>query len=295
MAEDALIVGAAAPAGTRRIRSAAVLDSIWVLLVAGVVVVSSFFALIDLPNRYLRTQDAPLRVYVVVVPAVAVALAVAAIIRRSVPLAAVATGTLVPAVALCGSLGASLFLDAASPFTDAGVPLAVAAALLGIVMVIRWFVYATPPVPGVEPRPTELLRRGLLTTGLVLTANVVIAALADDPTWSASFVVSTACLLLAPLVVLAAAAVCSVSSNLVAAGACAAQAVAVVVATLDDGGIEIDSTLALRTGVIGLIALVVGAGVAIAGADRAVIGDEPTVELLDADDPDWRWSVDDDL
>ena len=34
MADDALIAGAAAPAGTRRIRSAPVLDAIWVLLVA---------------------------------------------------------------------------------------------------------------------------------------------------------------------------------------------------------------------------------------------------------------------
>ena len=296
MGEDALVAGAAAPAGRRRIRSAAVLDAIWALVVAVAVCASSFFALIDLPDSSLLTRDAPLRVYVIALPAAVAVVAVLAIIRGSTLLAAAATGMLVPAVALCGPLGGSLFLDAASPFTDAGVPFAVGAALLGIVMIVRWFVYLTPPVPGVEARPTQLLNRVLLAVGLVLVANVVVDALADEPTWSASFVVATTFMLLTPLVVLAAAAARSVASNIVAAASCVAQAVAVVVVTIDDGDVEISSTFALRTGVIGVIALVLGAGVAVVGTRQTELDDVPTAAFGVADDDaDWRWSVDDDL
>jgi hypothetical protein len=293
MADDALIAGAAAPAGTRWIRSGPVLDATWALLVAVAIAVSSSFALIDLPTSSLRTQEAPLRVYVVAVPAVAAILAIAAIVRRSAGLAAAATGTLVPAVALSGSLGSSLFLDDASPFTDVGVPLAVGSALLGIAMFVRWFVYLTPVAIGVDPRPSRLPAHGLLGVGVLLVGNVVVVALLDAPTWSAAFVVSTACMLLGPIVVLAAALARSVESNVLAVAACAAQSVAVVFATLDDGGVEIDSTLALRTGVVGVIALVVGAGIAIVGADRAVVDDTPSTDEID--DPDWRWSADDDV
>lgn len=293
MADDALIAGAAAPAGTRWIRSVPVLDAIWALLVAVAITVSSSFALIDLTNNSLRTQDAPLRVYVLGVPAVAAIIAIIAIVRRSSGLAAAATGALVPAVALSGSLGSSLFLDDASPFTDVGVPLAVGSALLGIAMFVRWFVYMTPVVTGVDPRPSMVAARGLLVVGLLLVGNVMVVALLDGPTWSAAFVVSTACMLLGPFVVVASALARSVESNVLAVAACAAQAVAVVFATLDDGGVEIDSTLALRTGVVGVIGLVVGAGIAIVGADRAAIDDPPTTD--DLDDPDWRWSADDDV
>jgi hypothetical protein len=295
MAEDALIAGAAAPTGTRLIRSAAVLDATWAAVVAAVLVASSFVPLIDLPNALLRTRDAPLRVYVLVGPLVAVAIAVLALLRRSMLLAAVATGVLVPAVALCGSLAGALFFDAASPFTDAGVPVALGAASLGIVMIVRWFVYLATPLTGVERRPTSRWARALLLVGMVLVVNVVVGALGDDPTWSASFFAATGFMLLAPLVVLAAAVARAVAASVVAATACIAQVVSVTVAMLDDGDVALASTLALRTGIVGLIALPVGAAVAIIGAREAEIEVEVPGDELDADDADWRWTVDEDL
>jgi hypothetical protein len=295
MAEDALIAGAAAPAGTRLIRSASVLDAAWVMVVAGVLVASSFVPLIDLPNAFLRTRDAPLRVYVFVVPLIAVVVAVLALVRRSTLLAAVATGIVVPAAALSGSLAGALFFDAASPFTDAGVPVALGAGLLGVVMIVRWFVYLASPLPGVESRPTSTWARGLAGVGLVLVVNVVVGALGDDPTWSASFVAATGFMLLAPLVVVAAAVARAVAASAVAAAACLAQFVAVVVATVDDGDVGVASTFALRTGVVGLIALPVGAVVAIVGARVGEIDAQLPGDELVADDADWRWAVDDDL
>ena len=72
MAEDALIAGAAAPAGTRWIRSAPVLDSIWAIAVAALIIASSFFALVDVENPLFRTGAAPLRVYALGLPILAV-------------------------------------------------------------------------------------------------------------------------------------------------------------------------------------------------------------------------------
>jgi hypothetical protein len=294
MADDALIAGAAAPAGTRLIRSASVLDSVWAAVVASALFASSFYPLIDLPGSYLRTVDAPLRVYVVLVPVVAFVVAFVALIRRSVLLAAVATGVLVPGVALCGSLGGALFFDAASPFTDAGVPLAVGAAVIGVVMLIRWFVYHPAPLLGVEPRPTSRSSRVLLGVGLVLVVNVTVKALRDDPAWSLSFVVATAFMLLGPAVVVAAAAARAIAAFAVAAAACFAQIVAVLIARFDDGQIDIDGVLALRTGVVGLIVSAIAAAVAIGGAVMAEIEPDEGEGASD-DDADWRWSVDDDL
>lgn len=293
MADDGLIAGAAAPGGTRHIRSASALDAIWAATVAGAVIVSSFFPLVDLPNTYLRTRDAPLRVYVVIVPVVASAVAIVALVRRSTLLAAVATGIVVPALALCGSLGGALFFDAASPFTDAGVPLAVGAAVLGVIMLIRWFVYHPLPLLGVEPRPTIVSARPLLVVGLALAGNVVVGAALDDASWSLSFVVATLFMLLTPLVVITSAFVRTVAANALAAAACLAQVVAVLVARFDDGEVGIGSTLALRTGALGLVALAAAAAVAILGAVNAVVETDPDAGVASDDDADWRWTVDD--
>jgi len=292
MADDGLIAGAAAPAGTRRIRSVATLDAIWVILVGIAVVVSSFFPLIDLPDSYLRTSDAPLRVWVVVLPVIALVVAVVALVRRSTLLAAVATGTLVPAVALCGSLGGALFFDAASPFTDAGAPLAVGAGVLGAMMLIRWFVYHPLSLVDVEPRPTIAASRGLLALGLVFVVNVVVDALADDVAWSMSFVVATSFMLLTPLVVVAAALVRKVNAQAVAGAACVAQLIAVVVARVTDD-LEVGSTLSLRTGAVGLVALAVAAAVAGVGAATAAVDAEPDAPVEFDDDAAWRWTADD--
>ena len=266
------------------------LDAIWVAIVAAAIVVSSFFPLIDLPDSYLRTRDAPLSVWVVFLPVVAFVVAVVALVQRSTPLAAVATGVLVPAVALCGSLGGALFFDAVSPFTDAGVPLAVGAAVLGVIMLIRWFVYHPLPLLDVEPRPTVPAARSLLVVGLVLVTNVVVGALVDDPSWSMSFVVATMFMLLTPLVVVTTALVRAVTGLAVAAAACVGQVVAVVVAwVVDDVGVG--STLSLRTGVVGLGGLAVATGIATVGAVTAVVP-SGTAARAD-DDAAWRWAADD--
>jgi hypothetical protein len=48
--------------------------------------------------------------------------------------------------------------------------------------------------------------------------------------------------------------------------------------------------------VIGVIALVLGAGVAVVGTRQTELDDVPTAAAGVADDDaDWRWSVDDDL
>jgi hypothetical protein len=295
MAEDALIAGAAAPAGTRRIRSAPVLDSIWSLVVAAAIVLSSFFPLVDVDSPLFRTGEPPLRVYALGLPVLALIVVIAAVVRRSAVLAAVASGILVPSIALLGSLAGALFFDAGSPFTDAGTPLSLGCAAVGVIMLIRWFVYHTVPILGVEPRPTLLSARVLLGVGLALVANVVVDALRDDPRWSASFVVATMFMLLTPLVVVASAAVRTVAANALAAGAAWAQTVAVLVAMLDGEDLDITSVFTLRTGVVGVIALVAAGCVAVFGAVTAVVESDAVVDGASDDDTNWRWDVDDDL
>jgi hypothetical protein len=295
MAEDALIAGAAAPAGTRWIRSAPVLDSIWSLIVAGLIILSSFFPLVDVDNPLFRTSEAPLRVYALGMPILAVIVTVVAVVRRSAVLAAVSSGILVPSIALLGSLSGTLFFDAASPFTDAGTPVALGCAALGVIMLIRWFVYHPVPRSGVELRPTTLSARVLLGIGFVLVANVVIAALRDNPRWSASFVVATMFMLLAPLVVVASAAVRTVAGNALAAGASSAQIVAVSVAMLEGDDVDVTSVFALRTGVVGLVALGAATAVAVFGAITAAVEPDSASDIASDDDAAWRWDVDDDL
>ena len=159
MAEDALITGAAAPAGNRWIRSAPVLDSIWAIAVAALIIASSFFALVDVENPLFRTGAAPLRVYALWLPVLAVLIAVFAAAQRSVMPAAVASGILVPSIALLGSLAGALFFDSVSPFTDAGTPLSLGCAAVGVAMLLRWFVYQPVPERGVESRPTMMSAR----------------------------------------------------------------------------------------------------------------------------------------
>ncbi len=293
MAEDALIAGAAAPAGTRWIRSASVLDSIWAMVVAGLIIVSSFFALVDVENPLFRTGEAPLRIYALGLPTLAMIVAVVAAARRSAVSAAVASGMLVPSVALLGSLAGALFFDSVSPFTDAGTPLSLGCAAVGIVMLIRWFVYAPVPLSGVESRPTRLSARVLLGIGTVLVANVAVAAFRDNPQWSASFVVATTFMLLTPLVVVASATVRTVAANALAASAAAAQIVAVVVVMVDGDDVGITSVFALRTGVFGLVALGAAVVAAVFASVTAVVGSDSARDFAADDDASWRWDVDD--
>ena len=292
MAEDALIAGAAAPAGTRWIRSAPVLDSIWALIVAGAIGLSSFFPLAD---ALFRTGEAPLRVYAVGLPVLALIVIVAAVVRRSGVLAAVASGLLVPPIALLGSLAGALFFDSVSPFTDAGTPVSLGCAGVGVIMLIRWFVYHPVPISGVDARPTLVSARVLLGIGVALVANVVIDAFGDDPQWSASFIVATMFMLLTPLVVIASAAARTIAGNALAAGAAAAQVVAVAVVMLDGDGVGVTSVLALRTGIVGLVGLTAATVVAVFGAATAAVEPDVAIDLAADDDADWRWAFDDDL
>lgn len=293
MVDDGLIAGAAAPAGTRRIRSVSTLDAVWVAVVAVLLFGSSFFWLIDLPTASLRTLDAPLRVYVVVVPTVALVISVVALIRHSETLAAVATGVLVPGISLAGSLAGSLFFDAASPFTDAGVPLTLGVAVIGVVMLLRWFVYRPDVIVDVEARPPMISAQALVLLGAVLIANVVVGAVLDDPEWSLSFLVSTGFMSVGPIVVVAAGALRSVNGHVLAAAVCCAQPLAVLSAVIDDGDVTIGSAFALRTGVVGLVGLVAAAGMAIAGAVTADVEPAQDVARSIDDDTSWRWSSDD--
>jgi hypothetical protein len=291
MVDDALIAGAAAPSGGRLIRSPWVLDAIWVASVAALFIAVSPFPLIDLESTYLRLFDAPLRVFVLALPVVAIGVAVGALVRRSAAVGAAATGVLVPTVALGGSLAGALFLDAASPFTDAGVPLTLAAAVLGLVMLVRWFVYQPSPLPGRDRRPPVVSGRALVGLGVVLVANVLVNTVRDDVGWSSSTVVATAFMLIAPAVVLTAGLVRSVGAAILATASCVAQSVAVIVVLLEDGDVQIDSSLALRTGVVGLVVMIGAAAAAVVGVRGATvdIDERPGPR----DDESWRWSADD--
>lgn len=295
MTDDELISGAAAPSAERLIRSSVALDVIWVCCVAAALIMSSLIPLVDLEDVYLRTADAPLRVYTLGIPIVAVIAAAVGAARRSALLAAVATGVLVPSVAFAGSVASSLFFDAASPFTDAGVPLSLAAASLGLVMLVRWFVYQESPVPGREPRPTVPLAGGLSLAGLVLALVVVVDAIRDEDPWSLPFALSTALMLLTALVVIVAGLVRSIGANVLAAAACIAQFAAVIVVEVDDvasGGVVLaESATTIRTGTAGLVVLALTTTIAILGAAQ------PRVDTVDdarttTDDAAWRWSAD---
>ena len=289
MSDDALIVGAAAPVGTRRIRSAVLLDVTWVSVTAVAVLVSSRFALIDLPGQYLRTGDAPLRIWVVGLPAVSLLVAVVAAVRRSPLLAATATGILAPAVALSGSLAVSLFLNESSAFADAGVAVSLGAACIGVAMLLRWFVYHPADLLADESRPTPRISSAVLaagvTTGLVVVANGVV----DDGAWSSSFVFQTLLIAVVPLVIVGCGSVRTRGAMALGASAAAAQIVGIV-------GVRVelilpsDSDLLLRTGVAGIVLLTVAAVLCIVGLTRHAVDD--AAEPSD-DDAEWRWIVTD--
>lgn len=291
MADDSLIAGAAAPAGKRLIRSASVLDAVWAACLAVALLVVSRVPLIDLDVAYLRSFDPPLRVYVLAAPLVALSVAIVSLVVRSRLLAAIATGVLVPSIALAGSLAGALFLDDASPFTDAGVPLTLAVALGGVIMLVRWFVYSPPPVAGEELQPPPTSAVALLVIGVVLVVNVVVSVVRGDAGWSLSSFVSTVFMLSTPAIVIAAGLVRSVRANVLTAAACVAQIIDVFVVRLDSTDIGFDSEFTLRTGVVGLVGLAAASGVAVIGAvrpQRAPV--TPTSQATD--DAAWRWSFD---
>jgi hypothetical protein len=190
----------------------------------------------------------------------------------------VASGVLVPPIALSGSLGVAVSGLTGSPFADAGTAIALGCAAVGAFRLLHWFVNQAAPISGVELRPTLLSARLLLAAGVVLAVNVVVAALRDDQRWSSSFVVATMFMLLTAFVIIAAAAVRTVVANALAAAASAAQITAVVVAASTARDLGISWDLALRTGVIGLIALAVATGVAVCGAVTGVTESDPATD-----------------
>ena len=148
MREMEHVTGAAAPGADRLVSARERLDAAWVIVVAALLIASAFLPLIDLPTAALQTIDAPLRVYPFVLPASAIIAAVASVVTRSSTFGAVATGLLVPSIALIGSISVSIFLDESSAFADGGVALSLFAAGVGVVMTVRWFVYHPAPLLG---------------------------------------------------------------------------------------------------------------------------------------------------
>jgi hypothetical protein len=288
MTDDALIAGAAAPTRKRWITSTARLDVLWVLAVSAMLVVSSLFDLIDLPNARLRTGEAPLRVFVVGIPLIACAIAAVAARRRSELLAAIATGVLAPGIALAGSLSMSLFLDEASAFADVGVAISLGAALLGLVMFVRWFVYHPLSLLGDEARPRRAVSLGLTVVGAALAASVVVTGLGDGV--GLAWVGETAAMLFVPVLLMVSGPIRTVPAVGLAAAAAAAQILAVAVVKVEQSEIEWDSDLMLRTGVLGLFGLILAVVLAVVSIHGAS-PDDLVVEI--DDDESWRWSVDD--
>ena len=99
-------------------------------------------------------------------------------------------------------------------------------------------------------------------------------------------------MLLTPLVVVASAAVRTVAANALAASAASAQIVAVLVAMLDGDDVGVSSVFALRTGVVGLVALGAAAAAAVFGAVTAVVESDSARGLAADDDASWRWDAD---
>ncbi len=288
MTDDALIAGAAAPTRTRRIASGARLDVVWILVTSAALVISSVFDLIDLPTQRLRTGDAPLRVFVIGLPLVACVLAGVAARRRSELVAAAATGVLGPGIALAGSLSVSLFLDDDSAFADVGVAVSLVAALLGTVMLVRWFVYHPLSLLVDERRPLRALSYGAAAVGLVLVAVVVLTGIDDG--LGAAWFGQTAALLTVPAVVVGGSLVRTVPSAVLVGSAAVTQIVAVLVVKLERSAVALDSDLTLRTGVVGLLGL--GATVALAAGAVVRSAPDDAPSQID-DDESWRWSSDD--
>lgn len=287
MADDALIAGAAAPTRKRWITAASSLDAVWVLVVGAVLGVSSLFDLIDLPTARLRTGEAPLRAFVVGLPLVACATAAVAAWRRSVAIAAAATGFLAPGVALAGSLSFSLFLDEASAFADVGVAISLGAALIGAVMLFRWLVYHPLSLLGDEARPLRAASLGVSAVGAAMVALVVIGGLDDN--FGVAWIGETTAMVVVPVLLIAGGLIRTVPAVVLAAAAAVAQIVAVIIVEVEQPTIPWDSDLVLRTGVIGCAGLAVATALATVSILRASPDDVPVA--TDDDEP-WRWSAD---
>lgn len=290
MSDDALIVGAAAPVGARRIRSAVVLDVVWVSVTAVALLVSSRFALIDLPNQYLRTGDAPLRVWVVGLPVTALLVAAFAGVRRSPFAAALATGILAPAVAFGGSLAVSLFLNESSAFADAGVAVSLGAAFIGVAMLLRWLVYHPAGVLADESRPTPRVSLAVVAVGVTTGIVIVVGGVIDDGSWSPQFVCQTMLIVMVPLLIAACGVVRTRAAMALAVGAAVAQIIGVVVVRAEQSSLPLDSDLMLRTGLVGIVLLCLAAGLCGRGFVRHAVDE---VTAASDDDADWRWSATD--
>lgn len=291
MSDDALIAGAAAPVGTRRVRSTAVLDAGWVVISSLALIVSSFFSLIDLPTAQLSTGDEPLRFFVLGLPAIAIVTAGIGAVRRSVVVVAVATGIVTPGFALAGSLSASLLLSDSSAFADVGVAVSLAVSLIGIVVLVRWFVYHPMPLLGDQLRPVPMAGLALAGLGVLLIAILSVTTIVGDTEWSAASVGQGAMLAMVALVVLAAGATRTIPAAWLASAACAAQVVAVFVVRIEQSTIPFDSDLVLRTGVAGIVVLTLTAAVAGVAAMRPAVDPTPASEADFAES--WRWHLDD--
>jgi len=289
MSDDALIAGAAAPVGTRRIRSAVLLDVSWVSVTAVALLVSSRFALIDLPNQYLRTGDAPLRIWVVGLPVASLLVGAFAAIRRNPFAAAVATGMLAPAIAFAGSIALSLFLNESSAFADAGVAVSLGAALVGVSMLVRWFVYHPADVAADESRPTVGISWTVGAVGAMIGLVIGVTAVIDAGSVSSSFVGQTLLMLIVPLAIAVSALVRTRSAMALAAAGAAAQIVGVVAVRIELV-LPLDSELTLRTGVVGIAMMTIAAGLCVFGFTRHTVDD---TQRPDDDDADWRWVVTD--
>lgn len=291
MSDDALIAGAAAPVGTRRVRSTAVLDAGWVGVSSLALIASSFFSLIDLPTAQLRTGADPLRFFVLGLPVIAIVTAGIGAARRSVVVVAVATGIVTPGFALAGSLGVSLLLSEASAFADVGVAISVGASLIGVVMLVRWFVYHPMPLLGEQSRPVPIAGFALSGLGLLLIVILLVTTILGETQWSAPSIGQIVMLGIVSVVVLAAGVTRTIAAAGLAGAACVAQVVAVSVVRIEQSTIPYDSDLVLRTGVAGIVALTITAAVAGVAAMRPAVDPTPASEADDAES--WRWHADD--
>jgi hypothetical protein len=81
------------------------------------------------------------------------------------------------------------------------------------------------------------------------------------------------------------------AGHVLAGAACCAHVASVLLARFDTNGVDLSTTLTLRTGVPGLIVLGAAAGVAVAAVARPVVDAAPIDDEFGKED--WRWSFDD--
>ena len=288
-------VGAVAPTGRRLVRSLLTRDVLWVVVAGLLLIATALFSLQEFRRDPVTTRDGGLRIFAVVVPTLAIIVALVAARRRSDVLAAMAVGMIVPSTALVGLVSAGYFLSRVAPYADLGVAVGIVVATFGIATIGRWFVYHPVSIVTNEDRPIAELAWVVCGLAVVLGVLQVVTAFTSDADDEGRFVglgdellqggVQLFFALLFVVTAIVGAVVRTrLSFVLVAAGAFT-QLAAVFGAQRDGSKIGLASVVTLWIDVAGLAVLALVGVIAVLGTQR-LRADEPR----GLDSESWRWT-----